>query len=790
MKSKRFLCLFIAIILCLAPFAAFAEDGLIEEIITEYSTYDEYVDYSNMYFWSRWNNGEDKPADLFFVCPTVDMGKNGNFNSDITDEKYRESFDGATNMELGIYDDVARIYAPYYRQATFPVYSLEKEEQEIYLSFAYQDVKNAFIYYAEHTDPTRPLILAGFSQGADLIIRLIKDLFDDPAYQRRLVGAYAVGWKLTEEEVAEYQHVVPAKGETDTGVVISFNSEDKDITSSLIVGEDERTYSINPLNWKTTSEIADKTMNKGACFTDYSGNIKEEIPELTGAYIDEKRGTLKVTDISKKDYPGKLFEDGIYHLYDYQFFYRNLQENVEKRLSAYNTKYADRIDVLYDNRILTFDVEPVIENDRTLVPFRTIFEAMGCAVYYSSSDGKQIVSARRGNDSLTLTIGENKMYFNGREIGLDVPAKIKDSRTLVPLRAISEAFECEVDWNGDNKTINLYSPANAYSVSTGKISETVTDDEGNVLVEAIAYYPVIENYRTNPSLDTVNYDFKWDADKFIEEAKGKKEDALRLRKEMGEAFTPFVYELTYEQTYRVWGYLSFINHIYINAGGAHPTKIMDSKSYYVNSETQLSVSDVIDEKMLDTSLVEYVTNLFVDKLNETAPEATDIYTYDYIKEYLAYVQFYLTKNSLVLYFNQGDIAPYAFGVISVEIPYTPAFFNTDMRDNYNEEYVVEREYDKDYKWRVIDYPQDKIAITEELTEYSPEEIYSEFYPVGYNKVTVKGIKKGNAKLVLAHVKEGEGIETATQIFTYNFYVNEDNMLTLVTADEAMYLIKK
>ena len=110
MKTKRFLSLFIAVVLCLSSFTAFAE-----EIVMEYSPFDEYVDYSNMYFWSRWNNGDDKPADLFFVCPTVDMGKEGNYNAYITGEKYRESFDGATNMELGIYDDVARIYAPYYR---------------------------------------------------------------------------------------------------------------------------------------------------------------------------------------------------------------------------------------------------------------------------------------------------------------------------------------------------------------------------------------------------------------------------------------------------------------------------------------------------------------------------------------------------------------------------------------------------------------------------------------------------------------------------------------------------
>ena len=466
MKTKRFLSIFVAVALCLSSFTVFAAS----------SPEEEYVDYSNMSNWAYWNEGSEKQADLFFICPTVDMGKDGNLISDIESEKYRESFVGAINMELGIYNEVASVYAPYYRQATFPVYNLSKEEQEIHLSFAYEDVKNAFIYYADHTDESRPLILAGFSQGADLIIRLIKDLFDEPKYQRRLVAAYAIGWKLTEDEVAEYPHIMPAEGETDTGVIIAYNSEDKDIKSSLIIGEDEKTYSINPLNWKATSEIADKSLNKGACFTDYSGNIKDEIPNLTGAYIDEKRGALKVTNIAKEDYPGKLFDDGIYHLYDYQFFFRNLQENVAKRLSAYEEKYVDRIDVYYNDEIVIFDVEPVIENGRTLVPLRAIFETMGCAVSYSQEDGKQIVTACRANDNLLLIIGENKMYFNGKEINLDVPAKIRDGRTLVPLRAISEAFECEVYWYGDTKKIDIYSPARANVVSTEKLSETITEE--------------------------------------------------------------------------------------------------------------------------------------------------------------------------------------------------------------------------------------------------------------------------------------------------------------------------
>ena len=144
MKTKRILSLLMAVIFCLSSFVAFAEEITYEQELAE-----EYFDYASMYLWSSWNKGKDKSTDLFFVCPTVDMGKNGNYIADIHDEKFRESFDGAINMELGIYGDDVTVYAPYYRQATFPVYSLSEKEQEKYLEIAYQDVKKAFIYYAD-----------------------------------------------------------------------------------------------------------------------------------------------------------------------------------------------------------------------------------------------------------------------------------------------------------------------------------------------------------------------------------------------------------------------------------------------------------------------------------------------------------------------------------------------------------------------------------------------------------------------------------------------------------------
>lgn len=279
----------------------------------------------------------DKKADVFFICPTVYGGDSETFNMALDDEETKGSFVGATNMEKGIYDADCRFFAPYYRQAGLNVYEMEAAAREPYLNIAYEDVKLAFAYYLEHYNNGRPIVLAGFSQGADLSIRLLKDYFGKKEVNDLLVACYAIGWRITDSELEEYPHLKVAQGETDTGVIIAFNSEADYVTDSLTIPEGTKTHAINPLNWKTDSTPADKSLNKGACFTSYSGKIKKEIPELTGAYIDPVRGALKVTDVTAEEYPPKLsiFTDGIYHLYDYQFFYRNLQENVSVRIAEY-----------------------------------------------------------------------------------------------------------------------------------------------------------------------------------------------------------------------------------------------------------------------------------------------------------------------------------------------------------------------------------------------------------------------------------------------------------------------
>lgn len=302
------------------------------------------VDYSDQRNWAYRGNtpGAMQAVDVFFIGPTTFFGNAAQLNLPIDVPEARRSFLGAINMEKGIYDATTNFYAPYYRQAALNVYRMEAGAAAPYFALAYQDVKAAFEHYLKHLNPDRPFILAGFSQGADMIVRLMKDKFGDPGLQGRLVAAYAVGWRVTAEEIAQYPQLRMARGEYDTGVIISFNTEAPELATSLSVPA--KTLGINPLNWKTNGEYADKSLNQGAVFTGYDGSIRKEIPYLTGAYLDPIRGTIKVTDIDKAAYPPvlDLFKSGEYHIYDYQFFYRNLQLNVRERIDAYQQWNAIR----------------------------------------------------------------------------------------------------------------------------------------------------------------------------------------------------------------------------------------------------------------------------------------------------------------------------------------------------------------------------------------------------------------------------------------------------------------
>lgn len=302
----------------------------------------EDVDYSDLVNWAFAELEDGEKADVFFIAPTATTGNAENlYWIDFENQTYYDKFVGAIAMQKDLYDDAdTRFFSPLYHQV-FLMGSYEPEE--VYAALqdnAYADVKASFQYYLDYWNDGRPIILAGFSQGSYMCMRLLKDFFADEDLNEQLVACYAIGWCVTEEELAQYPFLHFAAGELDTGVIITFSSEAEFIESTQILPAGVKTLAINPLNWRTDGERADASLNLGACFLDTAGNVLSEIPALTGAYIDETRGALKVPDVSPEDYPARLkgYEEGVYHCYDYQFFYRNIQQNVRDRLDCYLNK--------------------------------------------------------------------------------------------------------------------------------------------------------------------------------------------------------------------------------------------------------------------------------------------------------------------------------------------------------------------------------------------------------------------------------------------------------------------
>lgn len=115
--------------------------------------------------------------------------------------------------------------------------------------------------------------------------------------------------------------------------------------------------------------------------------------------------------------------------------------------------YAQEVTVKIDEQKLECPVAATIKNGSTMVPMRAIFEALDMDVEWN--DEEKSVTATNGEDTIKLTIGEKTMKVNGEEIELNSAPYIENGSTMVPVRAVSESVEATVEWNGDDYEVNI-----------------------------------------------------------------------------------------------------------------------------------------------------------------------------------------------------------------------------------------------------------------------------------------------------------------------------------------------
>jgi hypothetical protein len=117
--------------------------------------------------------------------------------------------------------------------------------------------------------------------------------------------------------------------------------------------------------------------------------------------------------------------------------------------------FAKTIQINVNGKTLQTDVAPTISNGRTLLPLRACAEALNATVNYSADSGK--ITIIKDQTLIVLTLNSNIAQVNGISQKMDVKPLLLSGRTLVPLRFVSETFNCDVQWYQSSYSVNIIS---------------------------------------------------------------------------------------------------------------------------------------------------------------------------------------------------------------------------------------------------------------------------------------------------------------------------------------------
>ncbi len=112
-----------------------------------------------------------------------------------------------------------------------------------------------------------------------------------------------------------------------------------------------------------------------------------------------------------------------------------------------------KTDINVFGEIKNSDVPPMAVNGRVMLPIRIVAEALGARVAWNAAQNK-IIIVKAGEDTvIEVVIGEEKALINQKEYFLDSPAFVKDQRTYLPVRFVSQSLDASVDWDGETQTV-------------------------------------------------------------------------------------------------------------------------------------------------------------------------------------------------------------------------------------------------------------------------------------------------------------------------------------------------
>jgi hypothetical protein len=277
-----------------------------------------------------------KPAAaVFFVSPTAWLSRSA-WNAPLDDAETNARLDRFTRMQASVFNGIAEIWVPRYRQATFGSFLKPGPDADRALALALSDVERAFDDFLAAQPPDRPILIAGHSQGARHILRLLaarRGQLGD-----RLVGVWAIGWPVTATDLSAMG--LPAcTAPEQAGCVLSWQSfaADGDLVEALAGFAVVKDVSGTAIGTRPMLCVNPLTGGRAAAGPERNAGMLQSdealVPKAVGARCDA-RGLLQISPTPGKIGPYVL-PGGNLHVYDYGLFWANVRSDAEARLSAY-----------------------------------------------------------------------------------------------------------------------------------------------------------------------------------------------------------------------------------------------------------------------------------------------------------------------------------------------------------------------------------------------------------------------------------------------------------------------
>jgi hypothetical protein len=284
-----------------------------------------------------------KPAHLFYIHPTTYLQRD-RWNGPLDDRESRDRAALFVQSQASAFNDVASVWAPRYRQAAFGAFLLDTKDARAALALAYSDVIRAFDQFLASIPAGEPIILAGHSQGALHLTRLLRERVAGKPLNKRIVAAYVVGWPLSVSADLPALGLPACKAADEAGCMLSWMSFGDPANPNLVIDsyegsagltgakrQREDILCVNPLTG-THNGVAPPEANTGTLVPSADLRSGSLVAGRVGARCE--KGLL----LLEGDIPALgpyVLPGNNYHVYDYALFWDAIRADAARREQAW-----------------------------------------------------------------------------------------------------------------------------------------------------------------------------------------------------------------------------------------------------------------------------------------------------------------------------------------------------------------------------------------------------------------------------------------------------------------------